>query len=213
MGEEHEITPVAMRSLHAKSEEKQIVWGAVYSPGVPDTHGDYMTAEDIEEMAYDFMKDGNLGAIDVMHDNKTYDCYVVESFIVQEGVGDAVWPIIGTWVVAVKIPSPELWSRVKEGKLNGFSMEVLARRVPGTVVIDTPAMATGETYEADGHKHSFEVWYDEKGKLVGGRTNDHVDADGNVHYHVISKGTATQKTAGHSHRFAFIDNLVGVGSD
>lgn len=37
-------------------EEKQLVTGVVYEPDVEDSHGDTMTAEEIEKAAYTFME-------------------------------------------------------------------------------------------------------------------------------------------------------------
>ena len=36
----------------------------------------------------------------------------------------------GTWLLAVRILSDELWDRVKDGQLTGFSIGGSARRVP-----------------------------------------------------------------------------------
>jgi len=190
--------------------DKQIVWGVVYAPDVPDTHNDFMTASEIETMAYKYAEDGDLKAIDVMHDNRAYGCFVVESFIVRKG--DPDFPIPGSWVVAVKIPDPELWALVKDGTLNGFSMEVLAVRKEAELVIEAPGVAFGRTFKSgsDDHEHEFEVYYDEDGKLIGGRTSIHTDADGTSHLHVIKRGTATEKSGDHSHRFAFIEKMVGA---
>lgn len=198
----------AQRIVCKDGDDKHLVFGVVYAPGVPDSHNDFMTAEQIEQMAYKYAKDGDFSAIDVLHDNVTYGCYVVESFIVRKG--DLDFPIEGSWVVGVYIPSDVLWSMVKKGDLNGFSMEVLAYRNTSELEIEAPGYAWGRTDKAEDHDHEFEVYYDEGGQLIGGRTNEWVAEDGTTHIHVIKRGTATEVTGSHSHRFAFIDRIVGV---
>ena len=47
--------------------ELQVVYGEVYAPGFPDSQGDYMNAETIREMAFEFMRKGNGANIDVQH--------------------------------------------------------------------------------------------------------------------------------------------------
>jgi hypothetical protein len=184
--------------------ELQIVWGEVYAPNVPDSQGDFMTAEAIREMAYSFVKEGNMGAVDVMHDNKQYGCYIVESFIARDD--DSVF-IPGSWVVGVHIPNKSLWERVKNGELNGFSMEAIVHRVQTELEIDFPLTVVGYTDKVDGHAHSFMVRYDENGKFLGGIT----DQD-EGHYHQIMAGTVTNKTNGHSHKFSIVEGVLEHGS-
>ena len=68
-------------------DELQIVWAEVYAPLKVDTHGDFMRADEIRKMAYNFMSHSRNHAIDVQHDQKEdrWDHVVVESFIAREG--------------------------------------------------------------------------------------------------------------------------------
>jgi hypothetical protein len=187
--------------------EKQIVWGAVYIPGVPDSHGDFMTADEIEKMAYRFAMKADFTAVDVMHDNVRYGCFIVETFIARPG--DPDFPTPGTWVVAVHVPDPKLWGLIKDGTLNGFSMEALAYRENGVELeIEIPSSVTGKTDVVEDHEHDFEVWFDEEGNLVGGVTSEATDSSGKKHRHVIKTSVHTEDAAGHKHRFAYVDNLV-----
>ena len=65
--------------------KKQIVYGEVYVPNVKDTDGNFMTAETIEKMAHDFMKNSRNTQIDKNHDGYKDKGYVVESFIARKG--------------------------------------------------------------------------------------------------------------------------------
>ena len=49
-------------------EEKQLAYGEVYMPMIPDSQGDFMTSEEIEKMAHGFMMDGLLRGVDTQHD-------------------------------------------------------------------------------------------------------------------------------------------------
>ncbi len=196
-----------LTTIKKADEDKRLVWGVVYAPGVPDSHGDFMRADEIEKMAYAFSKKADFTAIDVMHDNKRYGCYIVETFIAREG--DPDFPIPGSWVVAVHVPDVALWELIKAGELNGFSMEVLAyREYDVELELDVPSTVTGTTDEADGHTHTFEAWFDQDGNLVGGVTGEAPDSAGKVHRHVIKKSVQTEESRQHTHRFAYIDQIA-----
>lgn len=189
----------------------QIVWGEVYIPDVPDTDGDFMTVEGIREMAYSFMRksaDGRLGNIDVRHNNKVVKgCSVVESFIARKSDVDGF--IENAWVAGVHIPDATTWAAIEKGDLNGFSMEALVKKVPMEIEIDLPPVLSGKTMKhAEGeeaHEHDFYVTYDEEGNFLGGRTNIIKG-----HFHEIRRGTVTEESAGHRHKFAMIDFLKQV---
>jgi hypothetical protein len=190
-------------------DEEQIVMGVVYAPDVPDSHGDFMTETEIKKACYKFMKRGDMGCVDIMHDNKRYGCEIVECFIVRKD--DPDFPIPGAWVAAVHCPDA-IWDRVKKGELNGFSMEAIAFREEKEVELDFPGSLRGKTEKNDDHEHDFEVIYTPEGDFVGGRTSIAVDANGNAHYHAIVKGVKTEETNGHSHRFAFLEQMPRIAS-
>jgi len=103
--------------------EKRLVYAEVYLPEVEDAHGHSMTAEEIEKMAHGFLKSRRTTAIDINHDNNVdYGCVMVESFIAQKG--DPTY-MPGAWVGVVKVENDEIWRKVKEGELTGFSFEGL----------------------------------------------------------------------------------------
>jgi hypothetical protein len=185
----------------AVDEEQRIVWSEVYAPLKIDSDIEYMTAEDIREMAYKFMKEMKLDQIDTQHNNQLVDgCRVVESFIVRKG--DPTF-IEGAWVVGVHIPCDDTWARVKKGELNGFSMQGLVEKTDMIVEMEIPPFLRGQTMKSeDGHEHTFVVAYDEEGNFVGGET-DVV----NGHSHRIRKGTATEISVGHSHRFSHVEGM------
>ena len=147
--------------------ELQVVYGEVYAPGFPDSQGDYMSRETIREMAFEFMRKGNGGNIDVQHSQEQSGAYVVESFIARDD--DSVF-IPGSWVIGVKVPDPQLWAQIKSGQLNGFSLDGKAMRVESVLEIEMPDYLRGETEASAGHSHSFHVRYDDQGNFLGGMT-------------------------------------------
>jgi hypothetical protein len=191
MATEPEKLPQSVLKLDV---EEQIVMGVVYAPGLPDSHGDYMTAVEIKKACHDFM----------MHDNMRYGCEIVECFIVRKG--DPDFPIEGSWVAAVHCPDP-IWERVKKGELNGFSMEALAFRETKELDLEFPPQVKGITTKHDDHTHEFEIMFGPEGEFIGGKTSIAVDADGKSHYHAIRKGVITEETLGHTHKFAYIENM------
>ena len=190
-------------SIKKTDDEQQIVFGEVYAPGFPDSQGDFMTRESIQQMAYEFMRKGLVNKIDLNHSQEESGCYVVESFIARDD--DTVF-IPGSWVLGVKVPDPEIWALVKSGELNGFSFDGVGVRVESVLEIEMPEVIEGETDEVLGHKHTFFVKYDRDGNFLGGLTGPGPDG----HVHKILRGTVTEDTDGHAHRFSFVEGVLNA---
>ena len=88
----------------------------------------YFTEETIKMIASKYMKNKYTDNNDQMHDGQAVkDVYVVESWIKESnndkstdyGFGDLP---VGTWFVSMKINNSEIWSKVKDKELNGFSV-------------------------------------------------------------------------------------------
>jgi Putative phage serine protease XkdF len=186
-------------------DEQRMVWGEVYAPGRPDSGKDFMSAEDIRKAAYDFVRKGRMGMVDVMHDNTTVQgVHIVESFIARE---DDKTFIPGSWVVGVHVDDDQLWDRVKKNELNGFSLEAMALTEKVEVEIEIPPVVSGSTSKDADHVHKFYVSYDDQGTFLGGRTD--MAEDG--HFHVIKAGTITETVKEHSHRFSSVDDIKVIG--
>jgi len=185
----------------AKAEgDQHLVWGVVYAPMVPDADGEYMDAETIRKMAYNFMRAQKNDKIDIQHTNKLSEgARVVESFIARKG--DPDFPE-GAWVAGVHIPDEATWQKVKRQEINGFSIEAFVQKKVMDVEVDLPAVMQGKTFKSEDHDHEFYVGYDESGKFIGGRTNLV-----NGHQHVIKRGTLTEEASGHTHRFSHLSGF------
>ena len=195
--------PGNVLTIKKTDQEQQVVFGEVYAPGFPDSQGDYMDREGIRKMAYQFMKKSALHAIDVDHDQVDCGAYIVESFIAPD---DSTTYIPGSWVIGVHIPDAGLWASVKKGELNGFSLDGLGIRNEKPFVVEMPDVLTGQTDEVDGHTHTFQVQITANGKIFG--QTDTV----NGHSHTIHHGTHTDPSAGHTHRFSFVEGILAHGS-
>ncbi len=191
--------------------EQQKVWAEVYVPNALDSHGDFMSAPEIEKLAHKFMEDGLLRAVDRNHDNDTSPgMVIIESFIARKGDPDF---IEGSWVVGVHVPDPRIWQAIKDGEFNGFSMQAKVYVREAELEIDIPPEVHGTTDFAENddgsglHTHGFRVRFDSNGKFLGGETT--FDAG---HMHEIKTRTTTQPTkgivGGHKHRYSFLDEIL-----
>jgi hypothetical protein len=117
-------------------EEKKIVIGPAMVPDLKifrkDKKGNpyhvYFSADTIKMIAEKYMRNKYLDNNDENHDGSAVkDVYVIESWIKEDtqdksnkyGYEDLP---IGTWFVSMKIKNDEIWNKVKQGELNGFSV-------------------------------------------------------------------------------------------
>lgn len=110
--------------------DERFVLGIVLEPEVVDAQGDIYSTDEVRQAAHRFMEEfGGLGLMHRMRVNGQVK--VLESYLAPGdfAVGDATVRK-GTWLLAVRILSDELWSEVKDGQLTGFSIGGSARRVP-----------------------------------------------------------------------------------
>ena len=184
-------------------QDEQIVFGEVYAPGFPDSQGDFMSADEIKKMAYNFLQKGLVSNIDTNHSQTPNGSFVVESFIAREG--DPIF-IPGSWVLGVKVPDAATWQLVTSGELNGFSLDGFGVRTPTRFSIEMPELLKGETMAERNHAHQFVVKYDQDGNFLGGYTNPANDG----HVHQIVRGTVTEPSQGHVHRFSFVEGVLNV---
>lgn len=187
---------VEIRKIDA---ELQVVYGEVYVPDHPDSDGDFASSDEIRKMAHGFMKNLRLGQVDMDHDNSDRGFWVVESFIARKDDPDF---IEGAWVVGIHVSSPTVWKQVKDGEINGFSMEAMVRKEPVLLTLELPEYVEGPTSEAAGHTHTFKAYIGDDGNVVGGET-DVV----NGHSHSIRRSVVTEQSDGHTHRFSYLEAL------
>lgn len=97
----------------------KILYGIVYAPNETDTHGDFMSAREIEKSAHRYME--HYGVIDTEHNLFAGAGKAIESYIapcdLQINGNDVK---AGSWVIAVKA-SDDSWDLFKAGEVTGFS--------------------------------------------------------------------------------------------
>lgn len=209
-----ETSRVKVLSREAGKVFEQVVMGEMLIPDVPNVYGDIMTREAIKEFVYAYAMSEY--GIDVDHDEqdvKNTKAVVVESFIARPGDPDF---IEGSWVVGMKILDSELWQKVLDGEINGFSfyaecymLEVIFQNLRNRQV-------TGETEPdpIDGHTHTYLVMLTALNRPIYGATGV---TDG--HSHRIVSHTVTEKSISvfgsgeHSHRYQVIVPDVEVSDE
>ncbi|MGE8079031.1 XkdF-like putative serine protease domain-containing protein [Peribacillus loiseleuriae] len=113
--------------INKEDEEQQLVYGLVYEPDTEDSHGDFMTASEIEKSAHGFMKDAR--NIDMQHDFNAGVGEVVESYIAPAEFDIGEQTITkGSWVLVTKA-SDEIWEAIKKEEITGYSMAGTAETI------------------------------------------------------------------------------------
>ncbi len=109
--------------------KKQIVYAVVSEPDTVDLHDDIIPADEIEKAAHEYLR--SYRVVGVQHEELA-PAEVVESFIapVDYAADDGTLVKKGSWVMAVKVHSADLWAEIEKGAYTGFSIGGQAERVP-----------------------------------------------------------------------------------
>ncbi len=114
----------------ADPKDERYVLGIVLEPEVVDSQGDIYSTGEIRHAAHRFME--TFQGLGLMHRFRVDgQVKILESYLAPvdfEIAGTRIRQ--GTWLLAVRILSDELWDQVKDGVLTGFSIGGSARRVP-----------------------------------------------------------------------------------
>ena len=124
--------------LNFYDDEKQIVTSVVMLANTPifrvDAGYEYklvFTPEAIKKMAFDYFSKNNFNKISIEHDGKEIEgaAILLESYFVDDikSVPQKFGKIPdGSWIMSYKVVDKEIWKMIKEKKLRGFSVEVIA---------------------------------------------------------------------------------------
>lgn len=118
------------------SEEKRVVIGPLLIPNkMIERKGEdgesyyvYFSKETIRKIAEKFFKEMKHNNTDINHDESiTQKNTLLESWIVEDPIHDKSYNYgyrlpKGTWVGSYKVNDDETWTKIKEGKLKGFSV-------------------------------------------------------------------------------------------
>lgn len=127
-----------VRVIKSEDEEKRLVYGIVYEPGVLDSHNDFTDESTIEKAAHEFML--KYRQIDKDHDFQAGVGEVVESYIApadMEVNGETITK--GTWILVTKA-TEEVWEAIQKGDYKGYSLAGIAE----TEVIEEEVTKTEE---------------------------------------------------------------------
>ena len=118
------------------SKEKRILMGAALIPDKPiyrksEDHEFYIffSKDTVAKASQMFLQAGNQGQATMEHaTEKLEGMTVVESWIIEDEVHDKSRKYgldmpVGTWMVSMKCDNDEVWAKVKEQKIRGFSIE------------------------------------------------------------------------------------------
>lgn len=120
------------------NDEKRIVTGVVLAANQPiyRRFGDHecyvvFTEKAIRNIALKYFKENKHNLIDIEHDSniREEDVVMIESWFVDEHKTysvDGQFVDKGSWIASYKVLNDEVWQLLKEGKLKGFSVDILA---------------------------------------------------------------------------------------
>ena len=121
-------------------EKKHLVTGVVAIPNKPiyrrsedgEEYDIVFSAEAIEKMSMDFMKNYRQHEVTLQHQEEAEGVYLVEQWIKTDAVNDKSIAVglsrdlpIGTWIQTYYVDSHDVWKRIENGELQGFSLECM----------------------------------------------------------------------------------------
>ena len=119
----------------SSNDERHMCYGAALIPekDIYRNNGEqeyYITfsKESIEKMSQDFMKNYRQNEVTLDHDEMANDITITESWLVEDSYKDKANALginvpVGTWMIGMKVNQIDVWERVKNGELKGFSVE------------------------------------------------------------------------------------------
>lgn len=131
------------------NEEKRIISGPAMIADMPlyrkdDKLGEYYVVFDapaIQTIVQKFAAKGFMQKFNLFHDDQQQvsDVTIFNSFISDKSLG--VQPLVGfedvadgSWFISAKVNNPDVWDKVKQGVIKGFSVEGLFSYMPMATV-------------------------------------------------------------------------------
>ena len=123
--------------MEFQDDEKQIVYSVAMRPNIniprKNINGEpamvFYSEETVSDLQQNFFKNSSHIGATVNHDkNVRNDVYAFESWIVQDSEKDKATLLgmsveKGDWVLGQKVDNPEVWQKIKNKELQGFSIE------------------------------------------------------------------------------------------
>jgi hypothetical protein len=123
--------------LEFADDEKQIIYSVAMRPNIliprKNINGElamvFYTEETVSDLQQNFFKNNSHNGATINHDkNIRNDIYAFESWIVSDPEKDKATLLgmaveKGDWVLGQKVDNPEVWQKIKNKELQGFSIE------------------------------------------------------------------------------------------
>lgn len=119
-----------------EKEDKHIIVGCALVPDKPIYRRDgdeefyiKFSAETIEKLAHSYLANDRVYSFSTDHKDVADDVYIIETWLkTSENDKSKDYNLdvpIGSWMVMAKVENEEIWNRIKEGELQGFSIEAI----------------------------------------------------------------------------------------
>lgn len=129
LNKEHEV------KLAQVDSEKRILMGAALIPNKQiyrkvdkDEFYVFFSKETVKKASELFLQNGNQSNATLQHQSKIDGMTVVESWIIEDEQMDKSKKYgfslpVGTWMISMKVENDDIWQKVKDGEVKGFSIE------------------------------------------------------------------------------------------
>ena len=133
----NEETPIVEKFA---DEKKRMITGVVAIPNKPifrrtedgEEFDIVFSEEAIEKMSKDFLKDYRQHEVTLQHQENADGVYLVEQWIKTDMVYDKSLAVglskelpVGSWIQTYYVDSNDVWQRIRDGELRGFSLEAM----------------------------------------------------------------------------------------
>ena len=133
----NEETPIVEKFA---DEKKRMITGVVAIPNKPifrrtedgEEFDIVFSEEAIEKMSKDFLKDYRQHEVTLQHQENADGVYLVEQWIKTDMVYDKSLAVglskelpVGSWIQTYYVDSNDVWQRIMDGELRGFSLEAM----------------------------------------------------------------------------------------
>lgn len=119
-----------------EKEDKHIIVGCALVPDKPIYRRDgdeefyiKFSTETIEKLAHQYLANDRVYSFSTDHKDVADDVYIIETWLkTSENDKSKDYDLdvpIGSWMVMAKVENDEIWNRIKEGELQGFSIEAV----------------------------------------------------------------------------------------
>lgn len=121
--------------IKLSTDERHICYGPALIPNkdIYRNNGEQefyinFSEESISKMSQEFMKNYKQHEVNLQHEDDVDEVFVCESWVVEDPYKDKANALgfnvpSGTWMVGMKVNNVDVWDKVKQGELKGFSVE------------------------------------------------------------------------------------------